>query len=412
MQIIDIKENQKKDWNKFISDNNSESFLQSWEWGEFQKNTGRKIWRLGIMEEVSSIKYQVLSIKQERITEELIAVALVVKHNLPFGRGYLYCPRGPVVSKFKVQSQVLGAKFKVLELLLEKIKKIAKEERCMFLRIDPPIELNQESGIRNQNSPLERGQGCVLNSSGLVEDISNTLTENNFKKLLTEVQPEDTLMLDLKKSEEEIPKEMKQKTRYNIKLAEKKGVKIKYQVSSIKHQDYFEKFWLLTEETSRRNGIISHPKEYYFKMLKALNENGSDLQNKLYSRLYVAEFEDKIIAANIVLFFGDMAIYLHGASSNEYRNVMAPYLLQWKQILDAKRNGYKKYDFWGITIGDERKSWQGITKFKKGFGGHEKSYIGAYDLAFNRVGYSLYKTARKMKLIFFSKYLGIKYQKQ
>ncbi|MEA1937429.1 MAG: peptidoglycan bridge formation glycyltransferase FemA/FemB family protein, partial [Patescibacteria group bacterium] len=129
-------------------------------------------------------------------------------------------------------------------------------------------------------------------------------------------------------------------------------------------------------------------------------------ENNLTAKLYLAEYKNKTIAANIVLSFGDFCVYLHGASSSEYRNVMAPYLLQWQQILDAKKTGCRAYDFWGIEnsqkfvkskVHKAKNSWSGITRFKKGFGGEERSYVGAYDLVFNWEKYYLYKVFKRIR---------------
>jgi lipid II:glycine glycyltransferase (peptidoglycan interpeptide bridge formation enzyme) len=109
-------------------------------------------------------------------------------------------------------------------------------------------------------------------------------------------------------------------------------------------------------------------------------------------KLFIAEYEDRIIAANIVMFFGNRAVYLHGASSNECRNLMAPYLLQWEQIKEAKKQGCEIYDFWGI---DEKK-WPGVTRFKKGFGGEEIDYSGTFDFIFDKTWYEIYKIAKRI----------------
>jgi len=404
MKIIEIKEDQKEEWNKFITDNNSESFLQSFEWGKFQEATGKKIFRIGIEE-----------------NGKIIVIAFLIKYNLPFGKSYFYCPRGPVLIKSKISNN----ESEILELLFEEIKKIAIKEKCFFLRFDLPMERVDISRIMNQK--------CHI----------------NFRKSPNEIQPKDTLILNLEKSEEDLLKEMKPKTRYNIRLAFKKGVKI---ISTSNYEKYFSKFWNLTEETSKRDKFVSHNKDYYWKMLenlskeichsefisesiknkdldsskftrqgsekiekisgfkkKILNQvqnddmyfdndfgNNENKQN-LHAKLYLAEFKEKIIAANIVLYLGNLCIYLHGASSNEQRNLMAPYLLQWQQIQGAKAQGYKKYDFWGITVNDEKQNWKGITKFKKGFGGKEKSFVGAYDLVFDKLSYNIYQVFKKIK---------------
>ena len=436
MRIIQFKENQKEIWNEFVAENNSESFLQSWEWGNFQQVADKKIFRIGIKD-----------------NDEIIAVALIIKHNLPFGRSYLYCPRGPVVAESRIKNQEL----RIPNILFDEIKKIAKKEKSLFLRIDPPIGMNYESGIMNQE--LSRDRVCnpfqiflkQVRKKMKLQNKRNWLQTSSriMRKSSNEIQPKNTLILDITKSKEELLKEMKQKTRYNIRLAKRKELKIMNYESGIMNQEEFmkkfESFWDLVEETSARDKFASHSKDYYWKMLDSLGDNCSNnvilrrddeesrsyahktvAQNctvlnsgsfdslpaggfaqddsmstgnnsNLIAKLYLAEYKNKIIAANIVLYFGDMAVYLHGASSNEHRNLMAPYLLQWQQITDAKKAGCKKYDFWGITINGKKKNWQGITKFKKGFGGYEKNYIGAYDLIFSNIGYQIYGFMRNIK---------------
>ena len=399
MQIIQIKENQKEIWNEFIAENCSESFLQSWEWGRFNCALGKRVWRLGITEDglLTDGKTEELRIPpirragmnhsnsagrhESRI--KLVAVALIVKYELPFGRSYLYCPRGPVIDELGI----MNYESRMCGMLFSEIKKIAKDEKSLFLKFDPPVEMNQKYSTK-------------------------------LKKSSSEVQPKDTLMLDLEKPKEDLLKEMKQKTRYNIRLAEKKGIKItNYELCADNKKEFkekFERFWELAEETSRRDKFRSHNKNYYWKMLESLNKENCACDRKLLVKLYLAEYNNKVITSNIVLYFGDYCVYLHGASSNECRNVMAPYLLQWQQIIDAKKAGYKKYDFWGINSNQKsikhaleycqgskahkvKDSWQGITRFKKGFGGYEKNYIGAYELVFNNIGYTIYGFMKKIR---------------
>lgn len=410
MRIIQIKEDQKDIWNEFIAENCSESFLQSWEWGEFNCVLGKKVWRLGITEDglLGENKIEESRITNHESEIKLLAVILIIKYDLPFGWSYLYCPRGPVID----ESQITNHRSQISNMLFGEIKKIAKEEKSLFLKIDPPAETNYEYFSK-------------------------------FKKSPNEVQPKNTLMLDLEKPEEDLLKEMKQKTRYNIRLAGKKGIRItNYELrmdNKKLFKEKFEKFWELVKETSKRDKFVSHNKNYYCEMLESLGKTQNKIQDTRYknqkninnqisknkqnlqAKLYLAEYKNKIIVANIVLYFGDVAIYLHGTSSNEYRNAMAPYLLQWQQILDAKKVGCKKYDFWGIASkskiqnpkfqinskfpvqdwsASDRKiqnSWQGITRFKKGFGGYEKNYIGAYDLIFDNIGYTIYKFIRKIR---------------
>jgi len=373
MQIIQIEENQKKIWNEFIAENCSESFLQSWEWGGFQEGLGRKVWRIGVIHNDLSGKNK--TNKSQIPNPKLVAMALIVKYDLPFGRSYFYCPRGPVIDELGIRNY----ESRMCGMLFSEIKKIAKDEKSLFLRFDPPVEMNQKYSTK-------------------------------LKKSSSEVQPRDTLMLDLEKPKEDLLKEMKQKTRYNIRLAEKKGTKItNYELCVDNKKEFkekFERFWELAEETSRRDKFRSHNKDYYWKMLESLNKENCACDRKLLAKLYLAEYNNKVIASNIVLYFGNYCVYLHGASSNECRNVMAPYLLQWQQIIDAKKAGCKKYDLWGINSSQKlikskaykvKDSWQGITRFKKGFSGYEKNYIGAYELVFNNIGYTIYKSIKFIK---------------
>ena len=252
---------------------------------------------------------------------------LIIKHDLFFNKSYLYCPR---------------CSNKISNTFLDQVKQIAKQENSIFLKIEP--EDNFQFSIFN------------------------------FQKSTKQIQPGKTVILNITKSEDELLNQMHNKTRYNIKLAEKKGIEIK-------ESDNIDSFFKLLEETSKRDGFHLHPEEYYKKMLE---EN--------LVKLFIAKYENKIIAANLVCFFNETAIYLHGASDYNHRQLMAPYLLQWKIILKAKELGLKKYDFWGI---DEDK-WPGVTRFKKGFNGKEISYPGAYDLVYSKIWYWLYKIGRKI----------------
>ncbi len=255
----------------------------------------------------------------------------VIQNLLPLGKKYFYIPRGPIGEPTA---------------LTDEIKKIAQKEGAVFLKIEPPAEL-----------PLP----------------------NSFRA--GSVQPRQTLVLDLKKSGDELLSAMHEKTRYNIRLAEKKTLVLKNGV--------IEDFWKLMEETTARDKFHAHPKKYYEKMLENVSGDG---KNEMRVALKVVYFENHPTAAALVGYFGDTATYLHGASSHEYRNLMAPYFLHWEIIKETKNLGYKFYDFWGI---DEKK-WPGVTRFKKGFGGFEINYPGTFDLPINKTWYTIYNLAKKI----------------
>jgi lipid II:glycine glycyltransferase (peptidoglycan interpeptide bridge formation enzyme) len=194
-----------------------------------------------------------------------------------------------------------------------------------------------------------------------------------------DIEPSRTILLDLGKTEDELLAAMHQKTRYNIKLAEKKGVAV-----AIGSEKNFDEYWRLMQATAGRDSFRLHDREHYRKMINS----SQGMMN-----LLLADYQGKAIAGNIMAFYGDTATYVHGASSNEHRDVMAPYALQWAAIKTAKAQGCKYYDFYGI---DENK-WPGVTRFKRGFGGSEVEYPGTMDVIFNKAKYSIYKISRNLR---------------
>jgi len=315
------------------------NFLQSAEWLKFQENTGRKT---------------------HRIESEGFSAG-IIEHKLPIVGRYFYAPRWPS-SGFKIQN----SKFKIL---FSELLEIAKKNNAGWIRIDPEDEIFLELIKKN--------------------------TDYRIAKAPHDMQPKEIFVIDISKSEEELLAEMKSKTRYNIGIA-KKNIKV---VTSSKGKEigekYIEEFLRLTKEMAKRQGISTHPEKYYRKMFESLPED--------MLKLYCAEYEDRVIAANLVLFFGNTATYLHGASSNDNRNLMAPYLLQWQAILDAKNRGCMFYDFGGISTNNEPKTmnWHGITKFKLGFSPDTKPVVfpGSYDIVINLWKYRIYRILQKIKSI-------------
>ena len=325
MEIINLTN--KQQLNNFVGGQPHAQFLQSWQWGEFQEKVSGQVWRLGVLD-----------------NNELVASAKVITKNLPMGKKYFYCGRGPVVAVGADERQAV-------EPLFKEIEKLAGQAGIMFLRFDP---LKQSTITNYQLS------------------IVKTL----------DVQPSKTLILDLAQTEAELLKQMRQKTRYNINLAEKKGVSV---VAADKTR--FEEFWSLLDQTAGRDKFRLHGRNYYRAMLE-INDNPV--------KLFFAQYQNRPIATALVCFFGDTATYLHGGSASEERNVMASYLLQWHNIKLAKQLGYKYYDWHGI---DEVK-WPGVTRFKIGFGGQVINYPGTFDLVYDTGWYSIYKMIRRVRQTF------------
>lgn len=327
MQIINL--DNKEQLNSFIASQKHSQFLQAWQWGEFHKIVSGDVHRFGVED-----------------GGELIGAATVIKKNLPMNKYYFYLPRGPIILCDIGEDNCKLA----VNLLFSKIKDLSELEGAMFLRFDPIFDINH---------------------------LENTAFEKTI-----DVQPSRTIILDISKTEKELLKSMHQKTRYNIGLAEKKGVKI---IESGK--EYFEEFWRLMSETSDRDDFSLHGINYYQEMINTDND---------FIKLFFAEYHNKFLAAAIIAFFGDTATYLHGASSSEDRNLMAPYLLQWECIKAAKNAGINYYDFHGV----DDKKWPGVSRFKSGFGGKVKNYSGTFDLTFDQAWYSIYKMVRKVRRTF------------
>jgi len=326
----------KKKFDDYLISQNA-SVLQSWAWGEFQKKLNRKVWRFLLTTD----------------TGKLLAAASVVRMPLPKGKCYLYCPRGPVVGK-EMYLQ------KIWQLFLDKLEDIALVEKPVFFRADPSV--------------------ASYPDFFLLENLG-------FRKIGWEVQPKDTLILDLTKSEKELLHQMKPKTRYNINLAQRRGVVVK---SSVNSQD-IKLFWQLMQETVARDKFSAHPYVYYHTLLETLSRHKQ-------AELHLAFYQNRPLAAVLVAYFGATCWYLHGASSNKLRSLMAPHLLQWTAIKKAKKKNMQFYDFNGVAPSSAGKKhpWAGITRFKKGFGGREVSYVGAYDLPYSKLWYGIYRAARKL----------------
>ncbi len=333
----------KEEWDRFVARNTSPaSFLQSFEWGEFNKDIlGNEIQRWTVDDGTLKIAF------------------MLIKKNLPGGRFYYYCPRGLIWQK-EFRDERVNYYGKI-------IKKIKTElGDGVFMRTCPPTEFK-----------------------GYMYGFMKRFGFRKPKILVHTKEPGKTLVLDLTKSEEELLKEMHQKTRYNIRLAEKKGVKAR----EMRDEKDIDIFCKLSEETAKRDKIHIYDRDHYMKLIKYFREKSTNMKVKLY----ISEFENKPLASAIMVYFGDTATYLHGASSNEHRNLMPNHLIQWQMIKDAKKRGMKLYDFWGVS--EKNPQWAGITRFKKGFGGRMITFMGTWDYILDKKWYRLFRIMRLFKKI-------------
>lgn len=271
----------------------------------------------------------------------------ILEKSLFLGKSFLYAP--------EINYEVLSTN---LENFLENIKKIAKNTNSIFFRLE----------ILDQND----------------EKIIEKLREKKFIKAFEEIQPEFRQIVPLDKSEEEILAGMKPKGRYNIKIAQKNNIEVK-------KSDNILEFYQLFLETAKRDGFSIRPKDYFQSLLEILSPQG-------YGELLVAYYQGKPVAAEIVTYFDGVASYLYGASSSEYRNLMAPYLLHWEIMRRAKENGCNVYDLLAVAPPDEENhKYSGITRFKQQFGGETVCLVGSYDLVFQPFWYKIFKIAEKIR---------------
>lgn len=323
-----------------------DSFLQTPFWAEFKASHGWKPFYFLINSE-SGMSFP---------------LSVLVRSMGRFG-SLAYIPLGP--------SEMLLSQENPGDVLLCIAKEIAEylPKNVLCIRFDPPVQ---------RINSLPRG----------------------LRKASTDVQPPDTVMLDLTLTEDTLLEGMKQKWRYNIRLGEKKGIEILSLTGRNAADKGIDIFYSLYRETAARDGIAIHTKDYYRDLFLA----AVDGPHKADARLYVASHEGDNLAAIIVLFTPKGATYLYGASSNEKRNLMPAYALQWRAIRDAKAAGCQQYDFYGIPPTDDPvHPMHGLYRFKTGFGGRIIHRGGSYDVPLLPGRYALWRFAEQARSLWFKR---------
>lgn len=219
------------------------------------------------------------------------------------------------------------------------------------------------------------------------------LTVSFFRKLgfrnapIYNMDAENTWVLDLQQNEEEILSGMRKTTRYLVKRAQTMPISI---VSSTKRGD-FKKFMQLYEETSRRHGFSPH---------RNIREEFMIFTKDNQAKVLLARYKRRLLAGALIVFYGNQAVYHHGASSDEHKDIPASYLLQWEAIKEAKRQKKKLYNFWGVVPSEKpNHPWQGLSLFKTGFGGSRLNFIHAQDLPLSLWYWKTYLIESTTKLL-------------
>ncbi len=342
LEIINIDNIQ--EYENFVWNHPKGHFMQSYKWGKVKDNW---VWKA------------VISRDDEGKIRGTMAVLIRKLPGMPYT--LMYSGRGPVCDVHDPE---------VIKELLEGAKIIAKQHKSYVLKIDPDV-LSEDESFKK-----------------IMEDLGFKLLigGKNFEG----IQPQYVFRLTTTgKTEEDLMQLFSSKTRYNIRLADRKGVEVK-----ICGKEALPDFSRIMLETGVRDGFVTRPQEYFEKLMDALGDS---------ARLYMAFLDEKPIAGTLAIHYGNKVWYLYGASSNEYRNVMPNYKLQWNMILWALEKNCDIYDFRGVSGDiDESNPLYGLYRFKKGFNGDFCEFVGEYNYVFKPAinlmvtkGSSLYRDLRR-----------------
>ena len=334
MRLLETKADE-EEYTRFLESNERCNFQQSIEWSKVKTSWKREV----ILAEDSSKK--------------IIGSLMVLIRKIPIFGNIMYSSRGPICDIHNIE---------VLKQLTEGAKLLAKKYNAIVLTIEPDIK-SDDTAFRN-----------------IMQELGYQI-KDDAKNFREEIQPRYVFRLDTKgKTEDEIFKNFHSKTRYNIRLATKKGVTAKEGT-----REDLKEFHKIMVTTGIRDGFITRPLEYFERMYDCLGPE--------HIKLLMAYYEGKPISGVIPIMYGNKTWYLYGASSNEHRNLMPNYLLQWEMIKIALARKSDIYDLRGVPgIADNS---NGLYRFKKGFGAEYTEFIGEVYIPFKPLTYKLYKISEK-----------------
>jgi lipid II:glycine glycyltransferase (peptidoglycan interpeptide bridge formation enzyme) len=319
-------------YNAFVASSPQADVLQSWEWGEIKRPSG---W--------APRRYLVW--KDDRI---VAAASILRTRPTKAVPPLLYAPRGPV---FKDEAG--------LRAIVEAVRRDAGG--AFVLKCDPPIEATAPEANILQHAGFIDAGGAGFGG----------------------VQPKAVMILDITPDEEKIFEGFKSKWRYNVRLAERKGVTV-----AEAGRDDLGAFYGLLTETARRDGFLVRGRSYFETLHDTLAPRG-------VLQTFLTRYEGQPIAGAILFTFGRRATYVYGASSNEHRNVMPNHLMQWEMMRWAKRRGYEIYDFRGVSPKRDGVAAEehiaGLNRFKEGFGARYVEYVGELDLPLRKLWWKTWR---------------------
>jgi lipid II:glycine glycyltransferase (peptidoglycan interpeptide bridge formation enzyme) len=352
-------------WNETIEQLPGAHLLQTEQWAHVKGQNGWKpyfaLWGSDIHEIADS--------PDKLSLESPVAGACVHIRTIPLGGfaaklSIAYIPKGPLLD---------WSDKALRERVLADLRKFARKKGAIFLKIDPEVVLG--TGIPAQADAVEDsiGQATV---SGLQK--SGWLFAND------QIQFRNTVTIDLSPDEETLLANMKQKTRYNVRLAARKGVKLR-----VADAGDFDLLYKMYAETSVRDGFVIRGQDYYETVWRTFSEAG--MLEPLIATVEAEGVDPEPVAAMTIFRFAGKALYMHGMSRDLHRNKMPTYFLQWEAMRRAKEAGCTVYDLWGASdIFDESDSMWGVFRFKQGLGGQVVRHIGAWDYPIRPIWFKLY----------------------
>ena len=335
-----VNEENVEKYNEFLKNHDRCNFQQSIEWA----NVKKPAW-----------KREIIIIEDEN--ENIVGSLMVLIRKIPIFGNLMYSARGPICD---VHDE------KTLQELTKSLKELAKKYKAFVLKIEPDIKSDDKE------------------FKSIISKLGYKI-KDNAKNFSEEINPRYVFRLDLKnKTEDEIFAAFQSKTRYNVRLASKKGVIIKEGT-----REDLKDFYKIMQVTGKRDNFIIRPLEYFEKMYDELG--------KEHMKILMAYYEDKPISGILDIIYGNKVWYLYGASSNEHRNLMPNYLLQWEGIKYAIANKKDMYDFRGVSgVVDENHPQYGLYRFKKGFNAEFTEFVGELYIPFRPLWYKMYKLTEKL----------------
>jgi len=365
-------------WNSIISQLPNPHFLQTYEWGQVKAKYGwSPLYAVWTSDGKFSTYNEIVSISMS--SDQCLAAALILQRQI-LDKGFarrlsiLYSPKGPLLdwTNEPLRNRVLND-----------LQSFARRKGAIFLKMDPDVILG---------TGLPGGVEDVKNQIGLA--VMTELGQRGWQYASDQIQFKNTVLIDLSQPEEQILARMKQKTRYNVRLAEKKDVALR-----IGTQSDLPLLYKMYAETSIRDGFVIRDEGYYKTMWETfMHRNVTTLERSNVPALnlptcepLIADVNGESVAAIFVFYFARRAYYVYGMSRNVHREKMPTYFLQWEAIKRAKAMGCTVYDLWGAPdVFDESDSMWGVFRFKEGLGGQVVRTLGAWDFAPRPFWYKMY----------------------